>query len=190
MELTKEFRERFVKRLQGRDFILYGGLLELARQKGIKRLEVEIIQVPSEENGNYAVCTAVLEGENGEVYREVGDASPENVNKNIAPHLLRMAATRAKARALRDFTGVDMVALEELVEVEAEDNVAQEVEQEVKEPEKPAEDDAEEKTMACSECGAEISEKVKGYSEERFGRALCMKCQNELRKAQRKLKAA
>ena len=116
MELTSQFKERFVKRLQGKDFILYGGLLELAHQKGLKSLEVEIVQIPSQDNNMYAVCKATARAEDGMVYSEVGDACPTNVNVNIIPHILRMAATRAKARALRDFTGIDMVSVDEMCE--------------------------------------------------------------------------
>ncbi|NPV52608.1 MAG: hypothetical protein HPY71_03685 [Firmicutes bacterium] len=113
MELPKEFRERFVRTLQGRDYVLYGGLLELARQRGLKRITTNVIQVPSKENGMYAVVEAEVETQDG-VFKEVGDASPESVNRTIQPHLLRMAATRAKSRALRDSIGIDMVAWEEL----------------------------------------------------------------------------
>ncbi len=113
MELSKEFRERFIKTLQGRDYVLYGGLLELARQRGLKRINTKVIQIPSMDNGMYGVVEAEVETEDG-VFKEVGDASPESVNRAIQPHLLRMAATRAKARAMRDAVGIDMVALEEL----------------------------------------------------------------------------
>jgi hypothetical protein len=116
MQLSKEFRDRFVKRLQGKDFILYGGLLELAKQRGLKRIHTKIVQIPTKENGMYAVVEAQIETEDG-VFEEVGDASPESVNRQIAPHILRMASTRAKARAMRDAVGIDMVALEELSEV-------------------------------------------------------------------------
>lgn len=116
MEFTKEFRDRFVKNLQGKDFILYGGLLDLAKKRGLKRIHTEIVQLPTKDNGNYAVVKAQIETEDG-IYEEVGDAAPDSVNRAIAPHLLRMAATRAKARAMRDAVGVEMVALEELGEI-------------------------------------------------------------------------
>lgn len=113
IELSREFRERFVRNLQGRDYILYGGVLQLARERGLKRISTSIVQLPSKENSMYAVVEAEIETSDG-VFRELGDASPESVARSIQPHLLRMAATRAKARAMRDAVGIDMVALEEL----------------------------------------------------------------------------
>lgn len=102
-----------MRNLGGRDFILYGGVLQLARERGLKRITTTIVQTPSKDNGYYAVCEAEVETSDG-VFRDVGDASPESVSRTIQPHLLRMAATRAKARAMRDAVGIDMVALEEL----------------------------------------------------------------------------
>ena len=176
MELTKEFREKFVKRLQGKDFILYGGLLELAKQKGIKSLKVEIVQLPSEDNGHYAACVATLESEDGEVYSEVGDATPESVNRNIAPHLLRMAATRAKARALRDFVGIDMTALEELGEIEVSEEAAHpskrgEASQgERGEPPVASRSDSRSdngEAIVCTGCGARITPAISRFSTRR-----------------------
>ena len=46
-------------------------------------------------------------------FTAVGDATPENVTARIAPHFIRMADTRAKARALRDALNIGAVTLEE-----------------------------------------------------------------------------
>jgi hypothetical protein len=53
-------------------------------------------------------------GKDGSVFADVGDASPSNVNKAVAKHFPRVAATRAAARALRHGLNVTMVAFEEL----------------------------------------------------------------------------
>ena len=175
MEFDEGFKKRFVRRLQGKDFILYGGLLELARQRGLKRLEVDIIQIPSASNGNHGVCSARLEAEDGSTYREVGDASPDNVNGNIVPHILRMAATRAKARALRDFTGVDMVSFEEVGELQ--DEAPQD-----KEDIGPSPGGTKANEVGlppCSGCGAQITQAVHNFSMSRFGMPLCMACQRK-----------
>ena len=106
--------ERFLTSIQGKDFVVYAGLLDLAHQSGLMKLEVESLQAPSKENGNIAICRAVATSRNGQTFSDLGDANPENVNKKIVPHIIRMASTRAKARALRDMCNVGIVCLEEL----------------------------------------------------------------------------
>ena len=47
-------------------------------------------------------------------FTDIGDASPTNVAKHLAPYFVRMAATRATARALRRALNISAVAVEEL----------------------------------------------------------------------------
>ena len=113
-ELSQDFKDEFVKNLQGKDFILYGGLLTLAKANKVKSINVEVLQYPSESNGNTAVCKAYVVDSEGNQWSEIGDAHDENCNKKVAAARIRMAATRAKGRALRDMLGIDMVMDSEL----------------------------------------------------------------------------
>jgi hypothetical protein len=109
--------ERFIKTIEGKDFVLYAGLLDLAHQKGLARMTVEIVQIPTADNGYMAIVKAMAESRLGEIFMDVGDATPTNCNSKVAKHLLRMASTRAKARALRDLTNIGMTCLEELGDI-------------------------------------------------------------------------
>lgn len=106
--------DRFIMNIKGKDFVQYAGLLDLAHQYGLVKLEVEHLQFPTKENNQIAICRAVATSKNGAVFSDVADADPSNVNKMIAPHILRMASTRAKARALRDMCNIGITSLEEL----------------------------------------------------------------------------
>ncbi len=106
-------REEYMIERQGKRFVLYAGLLEEAHSRGLRSIETELLQVPKSENGEVAIVKAVVRTEDGK-YTGIGDASPENVNRTIAPHVIRMAETRAKARALRDAINVGVTAFEEL----------------------------------------------------------------------------
>ncbi len=106
--------ERFIKTIEGRDFVLYSGLLDLAHQKGLLKIEVDPLQYPNKDNGYFAICKAQVTSKFGEMFVDVGDANPNNCNAKVAKHLLRMASTRAKARALRDMDDIGMTCLEEL----------------------------------------------------------------------------
>jgi len=106
--------ERFIINLKGKDFVIYSGLLDLAHQRGLQSITVEAIQYPTKENGFEAICKATVESKSGESFVEFGDANPKNTNQMVVNHILRLACTRAKARALRDFSNVGMTALEEL----------------------------------------------------------------------------
>jgi len=109
--------DRFLTNIKGKDFVLYAGVLDLATQKGLLKLEVELLQFPSKENGNEAICRAVAVGKNGEVFSDIGDANPNNCHSMIAKHLSRMASTRAKGRALRDMCNIGIACLEELADL-------------------------------------------------------------------------
>jgi hypothetical protein len=106
-------REEYMIERQGKRFVLYAGLLEEAHSRGLRSIETELLQVPSAENGDVAIVRAVVRMEEGK-FSGIGDAGPQNVGRMIAPHLIRMAETRAKARALRDAINVGVTAFEEL----------------------------------------------------------------------------
>ncbi len=105
--------EKFIINLQGKSFVTYEGLLDLAHQKNLKSIHVELVQPPTKENNMTAICKATVVTDKG-TFIDYGDASPVSVNSKIQPHIIRMASTRAKARALRDLTNVGMTAIEEI----------------------------------------------------------------------------
>src|SRR4030042_599622 len=72
--------ERFIKTIEGRDFVLYSGLLDLAHQKGLLKIEVDALQFPTKENGNFAICKATATSKFGEMFVDVGDAKQLNCN--------------------------------------------------------------------------------------------------------------
>ncbi|WMM25981.1 hypothetical protein RBU61_04725 [Tissierella sp. MB52-C2] len=105
--------EKFIINLQGKSFVTYEGLLDLAHQRNLVSIEVEIVQIPTKENNMTAICKAIATTDK-EKFQDIGDAAPNSVNSALVPHLIRMASTRAKARVLRDLTNVGMTAVEEL----------------------------------------------------------------------------
>lgn len=108
-----KINEKFIVNLKGKDFVTYEGLLDLAHQEGLVSIDVELLQIPSKENGDIAIAKAIAKTKD-RTFVDIGDAGPNSVNSMIKPHIIRMASTRAKARALRDLTNVGMTAIEEL----------------------------------------------------------------------------
>ena len=109
-------RDEFLITRQGKQYVLFAGLLDEAHSRGLSSIDTELVQAPTEDNGRVAICKARVEMEDGRTFSGIGDASPENVGRNIVPHIIRMAETRAKARALRDAVNVGATALEELAD--------------------------------------------------------------------------
>jgi hypothetical protein len=115
--------KKFVINQQGKDHVLFSGLIDALHQLslGFFSVDTRIEQLPTPDNGHQAVCSAcvrVYDPDNPDVVRRsasgIGDASPANVSRMMANALIRMAETRAKARALRDLCNIGMVAYEEL----------------------------------------------------------------------------
>lgn len=113
-------KKEFVVEREGKSFVLYAGLLDEAHSQGLQSIHTTLLQIPSEENGYVAICQATVQTEKG-VFTGLGDASPGNVTRPMVSCLIRMAETRAKARALRDAVNVAAVALEELGDESGED---------------------------------------------------------------------
>ena len=110
---TIEIKDRHGRVVDTKEVVTYAGLLNRATQDNLKKVYTELIQLPSEGNQMTAISMAEVVTDRG-VFRDYGDANPENVSSMIVPHIIRMAVTRAKARALRDAVNIGVVALEEL----------------------------------------------------------------------------
>jgi hypothetical protein len=110
---TIDVRDRRGQVIGTKEVVTYQGLLSKAHEEGLNRIRTTLVQIPSDDNGRTAIAKAEVETGKG-LYEALGDASPENVNSFIVPHLIRMAETRAKARALRDAVNIGVVSFEEL----------------------------------------------------------------------------
>ena len=119
--------KKWVIKRDGKDYVQYVGLLDLLHQVsgGRFRIDTKLVQAPNAGNGMLAIASAEVHiladdddgtGLAGPVRTAsgLGDASAESVNRMMAPHLVRMAETRAKGRALRDLLNIGLVTIEEL----------------------------------------------------------------------------
>lgn len=161
--------ERYVVNISGKIYLKYGGVLNAALEQGLKSLEVDLIQIPNESNGNVAICkaTAVFEREGRETrFTEWGDAAPNNCAKIVHTALIRMAATRSKGRALRDAIGHGEALADE---------IGGDQEPHAPKPDwKPSQEVSPIiRDQFCSECGIELLPAVVTYSKHRFGKPLC-----------------
>jgi hypothetical protein len=98
--------------IQGKPFVKFAGLLQMAHDHGLVALTADWTYNDAELSLAHAVATF----QDGRRFAESGDATPANTNRKVAVHFRRVALTRAKARVLRDALGVDLVAVEELAE--------------------------------------------------------------------------
>jgi len=110
---TIEIKDRNGRVVGTKEVITYQGLLSKAHDEGLKAVRTSLVQTPNEQNGFMAIAKAEVETEKGR-FEAIGDASPDSVTAFLTPHLIRMAETRAKARALRDAVNVGVVSFEEL----------------------------------------------------------------------------
>jgi hypothetical protein len=95
---------------QATEIVAYRALVDLAHQKGLVGIETEIVQIPTPDNNGVAIFHATVRMSQEGVekcYQGTGDASPANVRQDMAIHLIRLAETRAKARALRDAVNLE-----------------------------------------------------------------------------------
>ena len=103
-------KEQYIKLIKDKRFVLYAGLLDLGHQSGLVQLLFNMLQSPNDNNGWTCIMHARTVWDDGRVFEEIGDATPQNTTRMVADHYIRVAATRAKARALRDALNIDMVA--------------------------------------------------------------------------------
>jgi hypothetical protein len=98
-------KKEFIVNRQGKDFVLYEGLLDEAHQQGLSRISTTLIQLPHEENGNMAVVAAEVETSKG-VFSAIGEASPQADDRTTTPMYIALAEANAKSRALADAVNI------------------------------------------------------------------------------------
>lgn len=181
--------KKFIVNLKGKEFIKYEGLLDMGHQIGLKSIQTNIIQIPDKDNEMTCIVKASITTNDNEEFHGIGDASPISVTNMLVPSIIRMAETRAKARALRDLTNIGMTAVDELgddIEVDykskyfnqprsnPQSNRQQNYNTQQKQPNQPNNI-----VGQCSVCGVGITEKIIKFSQSKYGKPLCFKCQNQ-----------
>ncbi len=87
------------------DYFGYDQALDAAHKKGLDGIDTEFLQFPTKENAGRTIIKATVTGSDGKKYSAIGDSAPDDtsLSNSVRPHWIRMAETRAKGRALRDY---------------------------------------------------------------------------------------
>src|ERR1044072_3627238 len=99
-----------------RESIAYAQLVRVAHEEGLESTTPWFALPPGEHSGLLPTVRAAVETDRGN-FEGLGDADPGNVDAFLVPHLIRVAETRAKARALRDAANCGVVSSGELDDV-------------------------------------------------------------------------
>ena len=86
--------------IHGTETITYEGMIDIAHQCGLKKIDSEVLMYPCAENGNTVITRSTVTLENGISCSAIGDASPTNVPAGCADSFIRVANTRATNRAI------------------------------------------------------------------------------------------
>ena len=172
--------DKFIQNISGKQFVRFEGLLDKFHELKGKSIETEMIQ-----SSGLIIFKATVKGSIG-TFTGHGDASKENVNRMISPHIVRMAETRAVARALRLYTNVGMCSVDELGGDDVQKKRTAEIISPSIKTDVPKEeqiiDDEDMKTevpMICAVCRLPLTEKVKDFSIRHYGKTLCLNCQKK-----------
>jgi len=170
--------QEYMINLQGKDFITHKGLLAIAHDKGLTSIETELITEPTADIIVFKATAIMSTGLHEKKFSGYGDATQSNVNAMVAPHMLRMAETRAINRALRLATNVGMCSSEELGDMKK--TTVQTI------PPKriPVEEKDGELHMVCIGCGKNLTDKVYGFSMSKYNESLCFVCQKKKEKGE------
>jgi len=109
---TIEIKDRTGRVVGTKEVVTYAGLLSKAHDEGLQHVRTKLLQIPDDDNGRTAIAKAEVQTAKG-TFEALGDASPESVTSFLLPHLIRMAETRAKARAFRDAVAEGSTSFEE-----------------------------------------------------------------------------
>lgn len=94
------------------DLVKFDELLADAHKKGLNRIDTDVIEINLEKK--YALFKCTVEDKNGNVFDAHGDATGDNIDsEKVKKHWIRMAETRAIARALRFMTNNAKCSAEE-----------------------------------------------------------------------------
>src|SRR6185312_15660836 len=116
-------RPEHVIEQNGRSYVKYAGVLDEAHSQGMSEMTTAIIERPCEANDESWIVQAVVTLEQWDertsswrrkTFSGLGEANKVNTARHLHGALLRMAETRAKARALKDAVNVGMCSVEEL----------------------------------------------------------------------------
>jgi hypothetical protein len=153
--------EKFIINLQGKQFILFEGLLNEFHKNGGKSITTEIISTEP------FIVKATAMGEKG-TYTGMGDANDENTGKLVSKHKIRLAETRSIARSLRLYNDIGMCSVDELGGEEETPKV-----NEMKVP----------VPMICNSCGEKVTEAEQKYSMKFFKNVYCRDCQMQIKES-------